>query len=112
MPNGIFGHMKASPPYSIFFPPASTAFSENQIDRATVSLSELSRYPGARYNSVRLLPFFDNHLKNVFGIGLHWGLTGVWIALSCDEWIRGLTMLFRWKSGRWRSRALIGALPV
>jgi putative MATE family efflux protein len=41
----------------------------------------------------------------VFGISLHWGLMGVWIALAADEWIRGIVMLFRWKSGRWRTKA-------
>jgi Na+-driven multidrug efflux pump len=45
----------------------------------------------------------------VFGISLHWGLMGVWIAMTCDEWIRGVIMLFRWKSGRWRTKTLVGA---
>ncbi|HEX7511216.1 MAG TPA: MATE family efflux transporter, partial [Chitinivibrionales bacterium] len=52
-------------------------------------------------------------LSYVLGIGLHWGLVGVWIGLTCDEWRRGVIMLFRWKSGRWRSKALVSAsLPV
>jgi putative MATE family efflux protein len=51
-------------------------------------------------------------LSYVLGIRLHWGLLGVWIALSCDEWIRGLVMLFRWKSGRWRSKTLLRAMPA
>jgi putative MATE family efflux protein len=43
----------------------------------------------------------------VFGHTFGWGLTGVWIALTCDEWIRGCIMLFRWRSGRWRNKRLI-----
>ena len=46
----------------------------------------------------------------VFGISLGWGLMGVWIALACDEWVRGTIMLFRWKNGRWRAKALVKAL--
>jgi putative MATE family efflux protein len=43
----------------------------------------------------------------IFGIALGWGLIGVWIALASDEWVRGLIMLFRWKNGRWRTKALV-----
>jgi putative MATE family efflux protein len=46
-------------------------------------------------------------LAYVLGVVLHWGLLGIWIALTCDEWIRGTIMLFRWKSGKWKSKALV-----
>jgi putative MATE family efflux protein len=49
-------------------------------------------------------------LAYVFGVALGWGLMGVWIALACDEWVRGTIMLFRWKSGKWRSKALVTAV--
>ncbi|MBQ4889680.1 MATE family efflux transporter [Shewanella sp. UCD-FRSSP16_17] len=41
--------------------------------------------------------------------GIHWdmGLVGIWCALAIDEWTRGLTMLWRWRSGRWREKSLI-----
>jgi putative MATE family efflux protein len=48
----------------------------------------------------------------VFGHILGWGLLGVWIALSCDEWIRGSIMMVRWRSGVWRSKRLIESEPV
>jgi putative MATE family efflux protein len=48
----------------------------------------------------------------VFGHVLGWGLLGVWIALSCDEWIRGSIMMVRWRSGVWRSKRLIESEPV
>jgi putative MATE family efflux protein len=48
----------------------------------------------------------------VFGHTFGWGLTGVWIALTCDEWIRGVLMLFRWRSGKWRTKALVTIPPI
>ena len=32
------------------------------------------------------------------------GLLGVFLAMAADEWIRGLVILGRWKSGRWMRR--------
>lgn len=44
------------------------------------------------------------------GIKLGWGLPGVWIAMSVDEWTRGVLMYRRWRTRKWlkyaeRSRA-------
>jgi Na+-driven multidrug efflux pump len=51
-------------------------------------------------------------VPNSWLLGLHfgWGLTGVWVAMAMDEWLRGLFMYHRWKKRRWlpaaeRSRA-------
>lgn len=41
------------------------------------------------------------------GIKLGLGLVGVWIAMALDEWIRGIIMLLRWRSGIWKSKGLI-----
>ena len=46
----------------------------------------------------------------LLGLKLHWGLTGIWIAMLSEEWLRGLIMAWRWKKRRWlkyahRSRA-------
>jgi Na+-driven multidrug efflux pump len=46
----------------------------------------------------------------LLGIKLGWGLPGIWIAMTIDEWTRGILMYRRWKSRRWvqsahRSRA-------
>jgi len=35
-------------------------------------------------------------------ITLGWGLTGAWIAMSVDLWVRGLSMLARFRSGGWK----------
>jgi putative MATE family efflux protein len=41
----------------------------------------------------------------LLGIHFGWGLTGVWMAMAADEWLRGLVMLRRWRSGIWRTAA-------
>ncbi|TVY11073.1 MATE family efflux transporter [Paenibacillus cremeus] len=41
------------------------------------------------------------------GIRMDMGLLGVWIAFTADEWIRGLLMLFRWKSRAWERKSLV-----
>jgi Na+-driven multidrug efflux pump len=41
----------------------------------------------------------------LLGVRLGWGLVGVWIAFSCDEWVRGLSMYWRWKSRVWEKHA-------
>jgi putative MATE family efflux protein len=55
----------------------------------------------------------------VFGITLGWGLTGIWIAMMIEEWLRGLMMYRRWKRRDWlkyahRSRDQVSAnmLPL
>jgi putative MATE family efflux protein len=55
----------------------------------------------------------------VFGswlLGTHFGLglTGVWIAMTLDEWLRGLMMYRRWRQRKWikyaqKSRAGVGS---
>jgi len=41
------------------------------------------------------------------GVWLGMGLVGVWMAMAADEWLRGIVMLLRWRSGVWRRSALI-----
>lgn len=45
----------------------------------------------------------------LLGIQLGWGLPGIWIAMAADEWLRGLVMFVRWRSGAWHDRTLVGA---
>lgn len=52
-----------------------------------------------------------------FGVKLGWGLTGIWVSMICDEWIRGLIMYRRWRTRRWlpfaeRSRARAQSVAV
>lgn len=41
----------------------------------------------------------------LFGIVFGWGLYGVWVAFALDELTRGLILLRRWHSGKWRAGA-------
>jgi putative MATE family efflux protein len=41
------------------------------------------------------------------GVYLKLGLVGVWIAMAMDEWIRGIAMLLRWRSGAWKLKNLM-----
>ena len=37
------------------------------------------------------------------------GLVGVWLAISADEWLRAIIVLFRWKSRKWERYALVSS---
>lgn len=43
--------------------------------------------------------------------GLHWefGVLAAWLAIAADEWVRGMIMVYRWRSGRWQR---FNKLPV
>jgi len=43
----------------------------------------------------------------LLGIHLGLGLVGVWIAMACDEWSRGIAVLLRWRSGAWKNKSLL-----
>ncbi|HEU4734265.1 MAG TPA: MATE family efflux transporter, partial [Kofleriaceae bacterium] len=45
----------------------------------------------------------------LLGIRLGWGLAGVWMAMAADEWLRGVMMLRRWRSGAWRASSSLAA---
>ena len=44
------------------------------------------------------------------GLHLGWGLVGIWLAFAADEWTRGLSMYWRWKSRRWEKKVLVQPL--
>lgn len=55
----------------------------------------------------------------LLGIKLGWGLTGIWIAMMTEEWIRGLLMYRRWERRDWlkfahrsRDQASANTLPL
>lgn len=43
----------------------------------------------------------------ILGIHFGFGLIGVWIAMILDEWLRGIIMLFRWRSRIWVNKSFI-----
>ena len=51
-------------------------------------------------------------LSYFFGIYLGLGLIGMWIAFTIDEWLRGLLMLWRWRSRKWESMSFVKAETV
>jgi len=38
------------------------------------------------------------------------GLTGIWLAIAADEWIRAIVMFFRWKSRKWENYSLVAPM--
>lgn len=46
-------------------------------------------------------------LSYFLGIYLELGLVGIWIAFIADEWLRGLLMLWRWKSKVWVKKSFV-----
>ena len=43
----------------------------------------------------------------LLGHGMSWGLTGVWIAMACDECFRGVLFTFRFRRGKWKQKQLV-----
>lgn len=48
----------------------------------------------------------------IFGIHFGFGLVGVWIGFIADEWLRGLLMLWRWRSRVWESKSFVASQPA
>jgi putative MATE family efflux protein len=46
-------------------------------------------------------------LSYFLGIYLGLGLVGIWIAFIADEWLRGLFMLWRWRSKVWVKKSFV-----
>ncbi|PLR87381.1 MATE family efflux transporter [Bacillus sp. V33-4] len=46
-------------------------------------------------------------LSYLLGIYFGLGLVGIWIAFIADEWLRGLLMLWRWKSRVWVKNSFV-----
>ncbi|AST00409.1 hypothetical protein VC88_03850 [Geobacillus sp. A8] len=43
----------------------------------------------------------------VFGIALGFSLVGIWLSFIADEWMRGLLMLWRWRSRVWMKKTMV-----
>jgi len=41
----------------------------------------------------------------LLGLHLGWGMPGIWCAMICDEWLRGMLMLRRWRQRKWMDHA-------
>ena len=45
----------------------------------------------------------------IIGISLGYGLVGMWVGFALDENIRGVILLRRWRSGKWRDKGFVKA---
>jgi putative MATE family efflux protein len=50
-------------------------------------------------------------LSYVIGIPLGYGLVGMWIGFMLDENIRGIILMRRWRSGKWRTKGFVKDNP-
>lgn len=57
------------------------------------------RYP--LYIGLFSMWFFSVGVSWLLGIGLGWGLVGIWVGLGLDECFRALLLQIRWDKGRW-----------
>ncbi len=46
-------------------------------------------------------------LSYVIGIPLGYGLVGMWVGFALDENIRGIILMRRWRSGKWRTKGFV-----
>ena len=46
-------------------------------------------------------------LSYVIGIPLGYGLVGMWVGFALDENIRGVILMRRWRSGKWRTKGFV-----
>ena len=62
------------------------------------------------YISVPITLFCTIGGTYLFGFALNMGVIGAYIGLVIDEIVRGIIMLFRWRSGKWEQKVLIKKL--
>ncbi|CAH0344439.1 putative FMN/FAD exporter YeeO [Bacillus sp. CECT 9360] len=115
--------------FSLFSKPLLSIFTSNQSIIATGSILILLTIilePGRSFNLVIInslraagdvkFPVYVGILSMwgvsvtlayLLGIKLGLGLIGIWIAFAADEWLRGLLMLWRWKSKVWMKKSFI-----
>ncbi len=46
-------------------------------------------------------------LSYIIGIPLGYGLVGMWVGFALDENIRGIILMRRWRSGKWRDKGFV-----
>ena len=51
-------------------------------------------------------------LSYIIGIPLGFGLVGMWVGFALDENIRGIILVRRWRSGKWRGKGFVKARSV
>ena len=46
-------------------------------------------------------------LSYIIGIPLGYGLVGMWVGFALDENVRGIILMRRWRSGKWRNKGFV-----
>ena len=46
-------------------------------------------------------------LALLLAFGLKLGLAGLWLGMASDEFYRSIANFWRWKSGRWKTKAVV-----
>jgi Na+-driven multidrug efflux pump len=75
-----------------------------------IVISSLRATGDARFPfRMALLSMWGIAIPVAYLCGIHWGwgLVGVWCGFVVDEWVRGLTMFWRWRSRRWEKKVLV-----
>ena len=71
---------------------------ELRLDKDSASIIEGTEASAQDFDT----EFLDYILAVKCGMGLY----GLWIAFAADECFRGVLMVYRWKSGKWRNKGL------
>ncbi len=115
--------------FSIFKDPLLSIFTNNQEIIKTggvLILLTIILEPGRAFNLVLInalraagdvkLPVYMGILSMwgicvpiayVLGVHFELGLIGVWISFIVDEWLRGIVMLWRWRSRAWEKKSFV-----
>lgn len=115
--------------FSIFKEPLLSIFTNNQDIIKTggiLILLTIILEPGRAFNLVLInalraagdvkLPVYMGILSMwgicvpiayVLGVHFELGLIGVWISFIVDEWLRGIIMLWRWRSRAWERKSFV-----
>ncbi|MFD1779610.1 MATE family efflux transporter [Fredinandcohnia salidurans] len=115
--------------FSIFKVPLLSIFTNNQDIIKTggvLILLTIILEPGRAFNLVLInalraagdvkLPVYMGILSMwgicvpiayVLGVHFELGLIGVWISFIVDEWLRGIVMLWRWRSRAWEKKSFV-----
>ncbi|NCB59657.1 MAG: MATE family efflux transporter [Gammaproteobacteria bacterium] len=75
-----------------------------------IVISSLRATGDARFPfRMALLSMWGIAIPVAYLCGIHWGwgLVGIWCGFVVDEWVRGLTMFWRWRSRRWEKKVLV-----
>lgn len=86
---------------SVFLEPGRTI---NIIMVNALRASGDARFP--LYTAIFFMWGVSIPLGYYLAIVKEWGLIGIWMGFFCDEWLRGLTNAWRWKSKKWQSKRL------